>query len=260
VLGPRLAGGTHERYLPSADLAPFVEHYWTVSWDLRGEPPRVVETLPHPAVHLVLEEVASRVGGPATGKFSRTLEGLGRVVAVKFQPAGFYPLIESPVNRLTDRRIAPREVFGRAADELERAVLAARDIHAAVELLERFLRERRPVADDNVMLVNRVAARIVDDSAIRRVEDLAAIFPLTVRTLQRRFARYVGVSPKWVIQRHRLHEAAEALGAGKGDIVRLALELGYFDQAHFIKDFKAIVGVSPTEYMKRLAAPQAALS
>jgi AraC-like DNA-binding protein len=68
------------------------------------------------------------------------------------------------------------------------------------------------------------------------------------RTLQRLFREYVGVSPKWVLQRVRLHEAAERMAGGEGDWPRLALELGFFDQAHFIKAFKAVIGLTPGDY------------
>ena len=71
---------------------------------------------------------------------------------------------------------------------------------------------------------------------------------MSPRTMQRLFRRYVGVSPKWVLQRYRLHEAAERIAAGEQDLARLGLDLGYFDQAHFIKDFKSLVGRSPAEY------------
>lgn len=69
---------------------------------------------------------------------------------------------------------------------------------------------------------------------------------------ERIFSQYVGVSPKWVIKRYRLHEAAEQLADDEAiDWPTLALDLGYFDQAHFIKDSKAIVGSAPAEYAKK---------
>lgn len=74
------------------------------------------------------------------------------------------------------------------------------------------------------------------------------------RTRQRLFSLYVGVSPKWVIKRFRLHEAAAQLASGKvTDWPTIALELGYFDQAHFIKDFNRMVRSSPAEYAKRMS-------
>ncbi|MGC2278440.1 MAG: helix-turn-helix domain-containing protein, partial [Candidatus Acidiferrales bacterium] len=61
----------------------------------------------------------------------------------------------------------------------------------------------------------------------------------------------VGVSPKWVIRRYRLHEAIEKFNScSRPDWAQLALELGYFDQAHLINDFRSIVGYSPSQYQK----------
>ena len=80
------------------------------------------------------------------------------------------------------------------------------------------------------------------------VEELCAHAGYSKRTLQRLFREYVGVTPKWVLQRIRLHEAAERMADGEGDWPRLALDLGYFDQAHFIKAFKAVIGRTPADY------------
>jgi AraC-like DNA-binding protein len=74
---------------------------------------------------------------------------------------------------------------------------------------------------------------------------------LSKRPLQQLFNEYVGVGPKWVINRYRLHEVIERMAAqGPVSWTELALELGYFDQAHFIRDFKALVGCSPAAYMR----------
>ncbi|WP_339329315.1 helix-turn-helix domain-containing protein [Cohnella caldifontis] len=65
------------------------------------------------------------------------------------------------------------------------------------------------------------------------------------------FSRYVGVSPKWVIRRFRLQEAAELIDKdGASDWAALSAKLGYYDQAHFIKDFKAVTGRSPEAYAR----------
>ena len=83
---------------------------------------------------------------------------------------------------------------------------------------------------------------------------------LSARSMQRLFRRYLGVTPKWVLQRYRLHAAAERIAGGEGDLARLALDLGYFDQAHFIKDFKALVGRTPAGYAEECARAAAALA
>jgi AraC-like DNA-binding protein len=113
--------------------------------------------------------------------------------------------------------------------------------------------ERDPAAERAADLV----ARITADPALRRVDELAAAAGITARGLQRLFADYVGVSPKWVMRRARLHEAAEQADSGElVDWAELAAGLGYADQAHLTRDFTATIGVPPTQY----AAPAGPLT
>ena len=87
------------------------------------------------------------------------------------------------------------------------------------------------------------------------VAQLAARHAVSPRTLQRAFADHVGVGPKWVLKRYRMHVAAERIAAGEvGDGVSLALDLGYFDQSHFIRDFTAQIGRAPGAYARACAA------
>ena len=77
------------------------------------------------------------------------------------------------------------------------------------------------------------------------------------RSLQRLFAEYVGVGPKWVIRRYRIYDALErAATTASVDWVRLATDLGYSDQAHFSREFTSIVGTSPTRYAKNGLRPR----
>jgi AraC-like DNA-binding protein len=88
-----------------------------------------------------------------------------------------------------------------------------------------------------------------------RVSEIAERHHVSTRTLQRLFGDYVGVSPKWVPQRYRLHEAIEQLGTREGiEWTRFALDLGYFDHAHFIRDFRAVVGRLPSQYAAEATA------
>jgi AraC-like DNA-binding protein len=242
----------HERYHPSRQLEQFVEHYWVVEWDLRGEAPERAETLPHPSVHMVFEQDGrSRIRGAARKKFSRLLEDKGGVFAVKFTPAGFYPFVGVPVSGFSNKTVRLRDVFGRQGDDLDRAVLAEETDLSRINVVENFLLARLPAADENVLKVTEIVYKVAKDRGILKVQDLVDQYGLHQRTLQRLFARYVGVSPKWVIQRYRLHEAAEQLAtSGSGSQADLALNFGYSDQAHFIRDFKSIVGVSPAAYAR----------
>lgn len=237
------------RYWPDDDLAPFIEHLWTVEWNL--ESPVVSEVLSHPSVQLVVERDNSAVAGVFTGRFVRRLEGHGRVLGVKFLPGGFRPFLGGPVSGLTDRRWTLVETFGAEAEDLERRALAAPGLEAAFAVLQEFLRTRRPVASDAMALARRLVECAATDRGITRVDQLVAGYGLGPRRLQRLFDEFIGVRPKWVIQRYRLHEAAERIAASAGqDWAELALELGYADQAHFIRDFRRFVGSTPAAYAR----------
>jgi AraC-like DNA-binding protein len=81
------------------------------------------------------------------------------------------------------------------------------------------------------------------------VSTIADHHHVSVRTLQRLFRAYVGIGPKWVLQRFRLHDALEHMDRRREiDWTRLALELGYYDHAHFHRDFRALVGRTPAQY------------
>jgi AraC-like DNA-binding protein len=242
------------QYRPAPELADLVEHYWRVRWDVRGREPYEQHTLSNASAHLCAERGSSRVQGVTTGRFTRLLEGEGRVFGVKFRPAGFHPFLGSPLSELTDRTLPVAAVFGAPGDALMERLLTLDDDGAA-DTADGFLTERLPPPDPNVAEVNRVAALIVADRSITKVDHVVERTGLGKRTLQRLFSEYVGVSPKWLIQRYRLHEAADRL-ANDPDVTQaaLALELGYFDQAHFVRDFRAIVGRPPAAYARTTQA------
>ncbi|TWB45479.1 AraC family transcriptional regulator [Nitrospirillum pindoramense] len=263
------------RYQPSPDLAPdlaaVVEHYWVVAWDLTGQPPYVQRTLPYPAVNLVFERGRSAVYGPMHGIFAYELRDAGRVLGIRFRPAGFRALVDAPLTTLVDRVLPLEAVLGHltpaTAAAAEAAVLAADDDAGMVAVAEPLLRQglRLRAAPAQVEEVNRLVALIEADREILRVDDLVARSGLGVRTLQRLFADLVGMTPKWVIRRARLHEAAHRLAQegggqeGRGedgaalDLTTLAQDLGYFDHAHFTQDFKQVIGQSPSAYREACA-------
>ena len=239
---------------PAPGLDFFVEHYWIVAWDLRNQEPYQQEVLPHPSVHLVIEKDKSRIIGVTSGKFSRVLEGEGRVFGVKFKPGAFYPFVNSPISRFTDNAISLWDAFGVEGNTLEAAILSREDEGEMIALAENFLRERLPERDEHVAVINQIVERIIADRAITKVDDIVSRLNVNKRTLQRIFNQYVGVGPKWVIKRYRLHEAAERLADGETDWPKMALDLGYFDQAHFINDFKAIIGKAPADYARNIGS------
>ncbi|WP_274364022.1 helix-turn-helix domain-containing protein [Paenibacillus thermotolerans] len=242
---------TLTRHTPSGDTGYFVKHYWIVSWDLTGQPPRVQDVVPNPCVNLVVEPERSAFFAPSNRKFSYHLQGKGCVFGVKFKPGAFYPFIKRPVSELSGRPLDVRSVLGIDACSLERAMFAQRNEADMVQLAESLIRPKLPEQDDTIPFINRIVDRIMHDREITRVDQICERFGINIRKLQRIFRGYVGVSPKWVIKLYRLQNAAEEMEHGRfRDMAQLSTELGYHDQSHFIKDFKAAVGKTPEEYAK----------
>ncbi|MFD4943940.1 DUF6597 domain-containing transcriptional factor [Streptomyces sp. NPDC058239] len=240
---------------PAPVLQPYLEHYWLIDWDLPK--PYASHLVPHPSVNLVFQRYGTvedhgagfaEVSGIGLELFTQKLEGRGRVCGVQFRPGGFRPFAPGrPVSEWTGRRLPADEVFAPPASPS--AVLDPVDEDARVAALDAYLLALGPEPDPQAERAMALVDLVRTDRTVRRVDELARIEGLSPRSLQRLFAAYVGVGPKWVILRYRIHEALErAESDPEVDWAALAAELGYSDQAHLIRDFTATVGVPPTAF------------
>jgi AraC-like DNA-binding protein len=249
ILGVRDLDFDLQRFPPAPDLAALVERHWLVTWELPPGREASITLLPQPCVNLVLDGGRLAVAGVGRDRFTYAYRGVGRVFGVKFRPGAFLPLLGAPVSTLTDRTVPAEGLWGAATTELASEMAALPHVEQLIAAAEGFLRARWPPADPHVELVGRIVATLLHDREIARVADVAHRFGLRPRTLQRLFARYVGVSPKWVLRRYRLHEAAAALAQEQHrPWAEVAADLGYFDQSHFIRDFTAAIGLTPVAY------------
>lgn len=175
---------------PAEPLRPYIEHYWLIDWDLTE--PYVSHVVPHPAVHivfqrLVYEDAFVEVAGIPHGLFAQKLEGRGRVCGIKFRPGAFRSVApERPVSEWTGRRVRQPEVF---PDTDPATVLDPADETARVAALDAFLLALGPRPDPQAELAATLVDRIRTDRTIRRVTDFARAEGLSVRLLQRLFAR-----------------------------------------------------------------------
>src|SRR4029077_8679215 len=209
----------------------------------------------HPNFQVIFEKDLSSVSGVFTGKFSRTLKGRSQVFGIKFNPGCFRPFLKAPASSLANRTVPVKRVFGKAVDGLEALLVSFQNEDAMIEAAEAFFLPRLPGPDKRpdktITLARGLVRRIFEERDIKTVDDLVDRTGIGKRTLQRIFGEYVGATPKWVIRRYRLHELVEKFNSGgRVDWADLALEFGYFDQAHLINDFKSIVGYSPVQYQK----------
>ncbi len=258
VLEPRDGGRPFRvhRQEPSPAAADVVHHLWAVEWALPTGATHTQEVVTFPCHHLTVEPDGQWVHGVVTRRFARTLSGAGRAVGAHLRVVGLAALAQDLDAVATTDRVLPAD---RLLDDTSglSAVEAAADVESATTALDRAVaalpRHAVPAGD----LVERAVALATDDPAVTRVEQLAEELGVTPRTLQRYFSRVLGVGPKWVVRRARIHDALEHVRDDEAtDWAALATRLGFTDQAHFTNTFTQVVGVPPARYAAR-ATPSA---
>lgn len=242
-----------------APMADFIDRFWAVEWDLPAGQRLSTEVLTHPGLNLSvghaaeLGPVEARVYGVARELSVRVLVGSGWNVAAMTRPGGFGAFVRGSVAVLTDRVLPMGDVLGLDEHQLLSRMSAARDQVARTDVLSAALLNVLTRADPDRLSaarqVTEVSRLAETDRSLSRVDDLAAASGTSARTLQRLFREHAGVSPLWVLRRYRLLDAAERVGGGR-DVVwaDVAAELGYADQAHLIRDFRAATGKTPAAY------------
>lgn len=237
-----------ERLTPPAPVDRVVDRFWLVSWNLPAGRHHEQRVVTHPAVNLVFEDRGVTVSGVLTESFVRELAGEGRAMGVMFRPGGLQPFLGRPLSTVTDRVLSIGEVFGPEGVELA-ASLDLEDVHAAVTRVGAFLAARAPSEPTTGEEVSAIVELIQADRTVSTVAGLAERLDVHPRRLQRLFSKYVGVSPRWIIRRARLHAAAEeAKDPQPRSWGELAAALGYSDQAHLTRNFTQAVGDPPARY------------
>jgi AraC-like DNA-binding protein len=262
------------RYPPTPALDGLVDRFWAVRWDLPDGTAHRQEVLTHPSVNVTVGTPDARTGrtapearvtGVATELVDRELTGQGWTVAAMTTVGGFGAFVDEPVSslvgRAVDADVVPRLdgaalVAAVAGDDTDDRDDAGRE-PARVAVLAGVLEEALDAADPALVVQARevaAVARIAEtDRDVRRLDDLATRAGVTPRALQRLFARHAGVSPTWVLRRYRLLEAAEAVRAGERVVwSEVASALGYADQAHLVREFRAALGRTPEAYARTL--------
>ena len=242
------------RYEPSDDLRELVERFWVPVWSLPE--PSTQTTLQHPCCLVVISDTYARFYGVAPGRSSVTLEGDGWAVGTMLLPAAGRLVLGRSVASVTGTHVDLAEVerldAAALVGEVRDAMLTdPRDPAGhgrAVAAVERRLRTLLPV-DEQGLLINDVVAWLRAHPEVTRVAELADRFGMGERSLQRLVEQRVGLSPKWLIQRRRLHDAVVALKAGATSLADVAADLGYADQAHFTHDFRTVTGMTPGEFL-----------
>lgn len=244
-------------------LSRWVENHWCLRWDLPPGSRYLSSTLPHPAVTLSVEHGSPRqeVGdepvvltGVVTRRFDVTLTGSGWVLGVKFRPGGLASFAGMSSGdgaaALTDRTLPAVGLLPSAIIDALGAIAAGTSPVDAAAAADAALVSAAPEhPDPSYDLLLTMVGDMLADRSLLRVAQVEERHHVSRRHVERLFARYVGVSPKWVLARYRMHDVVTELDAGyAGPLAELAATYGWYDQAHFTREFVRLVGTTPGAY------------
>jgi len=186
-----------------------------------------------------------------TSRMSRPMDvqmrkGAG-CLAVCFYPGMAYKFFNVPMHVLTDATVSLSDLWKDAAAEIEDRLAGAGDNHARVDLMQRCLLKRITcnTADTQMLLYMRQAQELDD---LMSVSKLTNTIGISQRHLSRRFQQYIGLSPKEYLRVSRFIRSLEFLKEYPArSLTEIAYDSGYYDQSHFIRDYRAYTGYTPGE-------------
>jgi len=236
------------RYFPDAEIADLVEQFWLVDWRLENGKEHIQQNLPDPNFHLVFENGRAKLIGPVSKVYSYKMTAEGQIFAVKFKAGALAELLTEPMTHFVDQEREAAEYFGAEVNELASVLQKPASDGEVVDKIHAFLTPFVRKATTQRQAVEQQLSLIKQNAEITKVEQLAKHANTSVRTLQRNFIKYFGLTPKWLIRKYRLHQALTKLESEEVDIAEVVESLGYTDQPHLIRDFKEILGVTPNYY------------
>jgi len=170
------------------------------------------------------------------------------ILGVHFRPGGAAALLGMPLSELTDRHVSLEQVLGAQGRTLREQILNAESTARAFQLLERAL-----IACLQSRCVHPAVAfalrRFTDHPTVGVVGEVTAAPGYSAKRFIRLFTDHVGVSPKRFCRILRLQAVIKRLAsAAPVEWAEVALDGGYYDQSHLIHDFRAMTGLTPTQY------------
>lgn len=249
---------------PASSLQKFIEHYWFVRHDGSTPVDLRVEVFVDARADLIFNFGApylrSVIGGSSALHVHSNLDaqrlvpirisqrGLVRVSGVRFRLGGLGAFAHGQLRDWTGLTPEPRQVLGNGAVVLEKQLHDTADLDEQANRLDAFFLERL-AEGGSYDVFRRILDELVSSDAGARVHEFATTTRVSHRQVERLFAKHLGIAPKTVARVLRFQTTLMALMRDPAcPLAELAARAGYFDQAHFIKDFKRMSGGVPRGY------------
>lgn len=256
----------YQEFNPPIALQDVVKCFWVLEDNGRHHPTEQV--LPDGCIELIVHyrdlfergdrkdlELNSQVRGFVFGQITKALllKPLGQIgmIGVRFQSHGLSHFTNVPAFHLAEKSVPLVELFGREGDMLVEQICMAKTIPAKVDVLAAFLIEHRKFLGKVTPLVMGFLQALKTMNGEVKLKELAKQLGVSERQLERRFKLEVGISPKKMASIIRFKHALYHLQNSRNlTLTEIAHNVGYYDQAHFNRDFKDITGLVPKQFFK----------
>jgi len=250
-----------KRILPASDLQRFVESYWIIQEEDTAivQQKIIPDGFPEVIFHFGdpyrinisgewKEQSRSLLAGQIKKHFFLENTGRADMIGIKFQPAAITQLFGVSMSSFTDRVVDLNEAIGDSAIPWKDIAFAQEEADKKVEQLEHFLRNVSAQAEPGPDLVDSSLKEIFLSHGMCGVAELAQKADVSERYLEQQFKKYVGLSPKFyarIIRFSRIFQLIQEENPVWSDLVYGA---GFYDQSHFIRNFKSFTGEDPSRY------------
>jgi AraC-like DNA-binding protein len=262
----------YAEHAPPADLASRIACVWThlVTPPAPGDRQSMLRVLPDGCVDIILgfSRGDASIGDGASemmavGAMTRPLmvpeRGPQLRIGVRFRPGHAFAALGAPAAELTDERVS-YDLLANDADEALDDIAVQSTNEARLQAIVRLVRRRLTGAPAVPASVRRAVQIIAAEHGNLRVAALTSAIGITRQQLARQFATHVGITPKTFARVMRTRAALARADAARAahprdvDWTAIAYDLGYYDQPHFIDEFKSITGATPGQWTKSRAS------
>lgn len=249
----------YSEFFPDRLLQPYIECYWIVEGNSDVTTQKIV---PDGFTEIVFhfgdlyrfrnyrgeERIQSRciLAGQITQPVYLTPTGKSGVLGIKFKPTGIWKLFGWEMNSFTDKAVDLMELPRLKLNNLIDQLVLVDSNSIRVELVEQYLLNQRVEA--RATIVDNVANEITVSNGIVSINELCEKFSLSPRKLERMFNEQVGISAKRYARLVRFRHVFQLLKKEEWNKAEATYLAGYFDQAHFNKEFKTFSGEDPRSY------------
>jgi len=252
---------------PSSILAPYVKHYWMLETSAcdgnvseRVVPTANLQLMFHYRKPFVMtfpdretaHQPQSFVSGLSSRFMDASTQGASGVITIDFHPSGACNFFRFSLQELEDRSIKLNDIFSDEVKYLEEQICECRDLSSRILIIEQFLIEKLvPVDLYDFRLISQAVELVQQSGGQIKATQLAGQLSITPKMLERKFASLIGKSPKQFIRIVRFQEVMGGLISHRPKyLTEYAFNKGYFDQSHFIHEFKTFSGYTPCEFVK----------